>query len=136
MRRFLIPSLVVVAVLAVASPVGGGTLPRLPWQDLGRHQDRLPDPVADDGRMSMKGLRFKADLQCDDATTLEFFSFWEWGGVGERLDGRRLIFDYVSPWEALHVAGVFRAQTADGTFSDAIPTLTVDEQAQAARPAT
>lgn len=131
MRRFLIASLVVVAVLAVASPVSAAARFRV-YRGKTSAGTRIAFlvRVADDGRLSMKGLRFKADLLCDDATTLEFFSFWEWGGVGERLDGRRLVFDYVSPWEALHVAGVFRAQTADGTFSDAIPTLTVDEQAQ------
>lgn len=131
MRRFLIASLAVIALLAVASPASAAARFRV-YRGKTSAGTRIAFliRVADDGRMSMKGLRFKADLLCDDATTLEFFSFWELGGVGERLDGRRLIFDNVYPWEALHVAGVFRAQTADGTFRDAIPTLTEDEQPQ------
>jgi hypothetical protein len=131
MRRFLIASLVLVSVLAVASPASAAARFRV-YRGKTSAGTRIAFliRVADDGRMSMKGLRYKADLLCEDATTMEFFSLWEWGGIGERLDGRRLAFDSVYPWEALHVAGVFRAQTAEGTFRDSMPTLTEDEQAQ------
>lgn len=50
--------------------------------------------------------------------------------MGYRLDGRRLTFDDTFYYEALHVAGVFRAQVADGTFENIWSSLTETEEAQ------
>lgn len=86
--------------------------------------------VGQEGHMSMKGLRFDAALLCEDATTLEYSSWWSFGGVGHRLDGRRLAFDERFLYEALHVTGVFRGQTADGAFEVTWATLTDTEEAQ------
>jgi hypothetical protein len=131
MRRLLIVSLILVAVLTAASTASAAARFRV-YRGKTSAGTRIAFliRVADDGRMSMKGLRFRADLMCDDGTTMAFFSWWEWFGVGERLDGRRLVFDSVDPFGALHVAGVFRAGTASGTFRDAVPTLTSEEQPQ------
>lgn len=86
--------------------------------------------VADDGRRSLKEMGFGVELLCEDATTINFESRWWFGGVGHRLEGRRLTFDEVFGPEALHITGVFRAQTADGTFKDTQATLTDTEEAQ------
>jgi len=86
--------------------------------------------IADDGRMSMKGLTFRAELLCEDASTIGYWSEWGFGGVGHRLDGHRLAFDEVFFGEALHVTGVFRGQVADGTFENTWATLTETESAQ------
>ena len=112
----------------------GGPLPGLSWRDLSRHQDRLPDPrrrrpVA----MSMKELTYRADLACEDSSTIGYCVRWSFGGVGHRLDGRRLTFDDVFYSEALHVAGVFRARTADGTFESTWPSLTEPRRRSCAR---
>ena len=86
--------------------------------------------IADDGRMSMKELHLQVEMTCDDATTLDYGSVWWFGGVGPRLDGRRLTYDAVYGPEATHITGVFRATTADGTFKTIQAWLTDDEQAQ------
>jgi hypothetical protein len=80
--------------------------------------------------MWMKRLHLKVELPCEDASMIEYDSFWVWGGVGHRLDGRSLTFDNVFWSEALHIAGVFRGQTADGTYKNTQAALTEAEEAQ------
>ncbi len=48
--------------------------------------------------------------------------------IGSKDAGSRSII--VFPSEALHIAGVFRSQTADGTYKDTQATLTDTEDAQ------
>jgi hypothetical protein len=131
MRRLTIASLILVTVLSVASTASAAGRFRV-YRGTTSAGTTIAFliRVADDGRMSMKKLRFGSELLCEDATSIHGMSWWQFGGVGERLDGRRLTFDDVSPVQALHVAGVFRARTADGTFRDSMATLTEDEQAQ------
>ena len=86
--------------------------------------------VADDGRLSLKEMLIKVELVCEDASTIDYMSGWSFGGVGQRLEGRRLTLDFVFGAEALHLAGVFRSQTADGTYKDTMATLTDTEDAQ------
>ncbi len=130
MRRTLIITFAVLITIALASPALAARTRAYRGETSAGTRIAFVIRVGDDGRMSMKGLRFTANLLCDDATTMQFGSIWQFGGVGERLDGRRLTLDLAYASEALHIIGAFRAQTANGTFEDTIPTLTDDEQAQ------
>ena len=130
MRRALIVTFAVPVMVAVASPALAARTRAYRGETSAGTKIRLHDPSRGRRPESMKGLRCTADLLCDDATTMQFGSIWQFGGVGERLDGRRLTLDLAYASEALHIIGVSRAQTASGTFEDAIPTLTDDEQAQ------
>jgi hypothetical protein len=131
MRRTIVVSLaVLMIVVACASAASAARTRAYRGETSAGTKIGFRIRVADDGRMSMKGLRFRADLLCDDASTIRFWSFWQFGGVGERLDGRRLTFDEAYGSEAMHVAGVFRGRGASGTFEDTMAWLTDDEQAQ------
>lgn len=78
----------------------------------------------------MKELHLKVEMVCEDASTIEYGSGSWFGGVGPRFEGRRLTYDSVFGAEALHITGVFRAQTADGAYKNTQASLTDTEQAQ------
>lgn len=81
------------------------------------------------GELSLLGLRFHAILTCEDASTVEYWSAWRFGG-GIPFDGRRLSFEERFGSEALVIEGRFRAQTAEGMFRNSQAWLTDDEEAQ------
>jgi hypothetical protein len=81
-----------------------------------------------DGRMSLRTLRYRAVLTCEDTSTFEYWSAWTFGG-GVPLAGRRLSLHEQFGSDALHVEGRFRGRTADGTFRNSQAWLTEDEQA-------
>lgn len=132
MRRSLTVAfvVVVVVVLASAAPASAARIRSYAGETTAGTTIGFRIRVAADGRMSMKGFSFDAELSCEDATTIEYSSTWGFGGVGHPLDGRRLAFDEVFYYEALHVTGVFRGRTADGTFENTWATLTETEEAQ------
>jgi len=130
MRRFVIVSLAIAALLAITSPASAARLRAYRGETSAGTEIAFVIRRADDGRMSMKEMFYQAELVCEDSTTLDYFSWWGFGGVGIRLEGRSLTFDHTFWSEALHIAGVFRAQTADGTYKNTQATLTDTEQAQ------
>ncbi|MGZ8632183.1 MAG: hypothetical protein ACXWZF_14665 [Actinomycetota bacterium] len=130
MRRFLIMSIAVISVLAIASPASAARFRAYRGETSAGTRIGFLIRVADDGRMSLQEMYIKVELLCEDASTIDYISGWGFGGVGHRLEGRRLALDLVFGPEALHVAGVFRSQTADGTYKDTQATLTDAEEAQ------
>ena len=131
MRRVVIVSLILVALFAASSPASAATRFRVyRGQTSAGTRIAFLVRVADDGRMSLKEMGFKVEMVCDDASTIEYGSGWGFGGIGVRFEGRSLTFDHAFWSEALHITGVFRPQTADGTFKNTQATLTDTEQAQ------
>jgi hypothetical protein len=130
MRRLLITSMVVISVVAIASPASAARLRAYRGETSAGTRIGFLIRVADDGRLSLKEMLLKVELLCEDASTIAYQSSWSFGGVGHRLDGRRLTLDLVFGPEALHIAGVFRSQTADGTYKDTQADLTDTEDAQ------
>ena len=78
----------------------------------------------------LKALAFGGDMLCALDDTHQEWNVHMSFGRGPTLDGRRLTFDDVSAEWAVHITGVFRAQTADGTFRFSVPSLTAEEEAQ------
>lgn len=132
MRRSIIVSIsiAVVAMLLSAAPASAARIRSYAGETSAGTTIGFRIRVAADGRMSMKGLRFDAELLCEDATTIGYSASWGFTGAGLRLDGRRLTFDDVFYYEALHVTGIFRGRTADGTFENTWASLTDTEEAQ------
>ena len=130
MRRFVIVTLAITAVLVASSPASAARLRTYRGQTSAGTKIAFLVRVADDGRMSLKEMGFKVEMVCDDASTIEYGSGWGFGGIGVRFEGRSLTFDHAFWSEALHITGVFRPQTADGTFKNTQATLTDTEQAQ------
>jgi hypothetical protein len=130
MRRFLITSIALISVVAISSPASAARLRAYEGETSAGTRIDFLIRVADDGRLSLKEMYIKVELLCEDASAIEYRSWWGFGGVGHRLEGRRLELDLVFGAEALHVAGVFRSRTADGTYKNTQATLTDAEDAQ------
>lgn len=131
MRRFLITSIALISlVVSNSSPASAARLRAYRGETSAGTRIDFLIRVADDGRLSLKEMYLRIELLCEDASTIEYRSWWGFGGVGHRLEGRRLRLDLVFGPEALHVAGVFRSQIADGTYMDTQATLTDAEEAQ------
>ena len=130
MRRFVIVTLAITAVLVASSPASAARLRTYRGQTSAGTKIAFLVRVADDGRMSLKEMGFKVEMVCDDASTIEYGTGWGFGGIGVRFEGRSLTFDHAFWSEALHITGVFRPQTADGTFKNTQASLTDTEQAQ------
>jgi hypothetical protein len=129
-RKLIVLSLALVSVLALSSSASAARFRAFRGETSAGTRIGFLIRIGDDGRMSMKELTYRADLACEDSSTIGYWSSWSFGGVGHRLQGRRLRFDNVFYGEALHVTGVFRARTADGTFESTWASLTEAEEAQ------
>ena len=129
MRRIVIP-LVIVAVVALASPASAARLRAYRGETSAGTRIAFVLRVADDGSLSMKRMFIKVEMLCEDASTIEYRSHWSFGGGGDRLDGRRWTFDADFGYEALHLTGKFRAQAADGTYENLQASLTDADEAQ------
>ena len=128
MRR-LVVLFAVATVVVVASPASAARLRAYRGETSAGTRIAFRLRVADDGAMSMRWLYLRVELPCEDGSRVEYDSYWSFGG-GEPLHGRRLVWDSVYQWEALHITGTFRAQTADGTYKHTEASLTENEQAQ------
>ncbi len=131
MRKFVIVSLILVALFAVSSPASAATRFRV-YRGSTSAGTKIAFlvRVADNGRMSLKEMHMRVQMACDDASTIDYFSGWGFGGVGVRFEGRSVTFDFTFQSEAMHLTGVFRPHTADGTFKNTMAALTDTEQAQ------
>jgi len=129
MRRFLVV-LFVVSLLALSSVAQAARFRAYRGRTSADTKIAFVIRVAASGSMSLKQLHYQAELVCEDASAFGFGSSWWFGGVGPRLDGRRLTLDEVGGSEALHITGVFRGRTADGTFRQLQAWLTEAEGAQ------
>jgi hypothetical protein len=99
----------------------------------GRTSQALPMFVSTakvDSTIQLRALDLVETLGCEDGTELRWFFY----GHGSTLPPARLDFDDVSTreafqQEAFHIHGRLGTHVGSGTASDAIPRLTVDEQA-------
>ncbi len=131
MRKFVIVSLAALTLLAASFPASAATrLRAYRGQTSAGTSIAFLVRVADDGRMSLKEMRMRVQMVCDDASTIDYRSWWGFGGVGVRFEGRNVTLDITFHSEAMHITGVFRPHTADGTFKNTMATLTDNEQAQ------
>ena len=128
MRRFVI-LFAVAAMVVMASPASAARLRAYRGETSAGTKIAFRIRVADDGAMSMQWLYLRVELPCEDGSRVEYDSYWSFGG-GEPLHGRRLVWDSVYQWEALHITGTFRGQTADGTYEHTEASLTDTEEAQ------
>lgn len=126
MWKPILRTTVVVVLLAIGSPAIAGVRSYRGETSAGTNIGfRIR---ASDGEMSLRSLRYRAVLTCEDASTFEYWSAWSFGG-GLPLHGRRLSLHEQYGYDALHIDGRFRGRTAEGTFRNSQAWLTEDEQA-------
>ena len=130
MRRFVIATLAITAVLVASSPASAARLRVYRGQTSAGTKIAFLVRVADDGRMSLKEMRYRVEMVCEDASTIDYDSWWGFGGIGVRFEGRSLTLDITFPSEALHITGAFRPQISEGTFKNTQAALTDAEEAQ------
>ena len=71
MRKLLLISLVLVSVVMVCSSASAARMKAYRGRTSAGTRIGFLIRVSDDGRMSMKGLTFKAELLCEDASTID-----------------------------------------------------------------
>lgn len=130
MRRLAVLTLVIISLVLMSSVASAARFRAYRGRTSADTSIGFGIRISDAGRMSLKRLHFEADLMCDDDSTLGFGSSWWFGGAGRRLDGRRLTLDEYGGSDALHITGVFRGSSADGTFRETQAWLTETEEAQ------
>ena len=90
MRRFVIVTLAITAVLVASSPASAARLRVYRGQTSAGTKIAFLVRVADDGRMSLKEMRYRVEMVCEDASTIDYDSWWGFGGVGVRFEVRSL----------------------------------------------
>lgn len=74
MRRLVIVVLALSAVLVASSPASAARARAYRGETSAGTKIGFLIRVADDGRMSMKGLTYRAELLCEDSSTIEYWS--------------------------------------------------------------